>query len=50
MVYIMRAKGMSDDWIMAQGGWQDRRTFKRHYDSMTPAMIPDKDLPFGGGQ
>lgn len=47
LVYIMRVKGKGDDWIMAQGAWQDRETFRKFYDSMTPAMIPDEDLPGG---
>jgi integrase len=47
LVYIMRVIGRGDDWIMAQGGWNDRETFRTFYDSMTPAMIPDEDLPGG---
>jgi site-specific recombinase XerD len=48
MVKAMRDRGASEDHIMAQGDWDDRATFKNHYDCLLVDQIPDEQLPFGG--
>ncbi len=47
MVAGMRDNGASDDYIMAQGGWRDRKTFKKYYDTLNLDQIDEAYFFFG---